>query len=69
MPEPESARLPTSPEALLARLADLGIAVSSFSHPPVYTVEQAKALRGELTGGHIKNLVGPPIPGPVRLRC
>ncbi len=25
-------------------------------HPPVYTVEEAKALRGELPGAHIKNL-------------
>ena len=56
MSEPETAQLPTSPEALLDRLAQLGIAVSSFSHPPVFTVEQAKALRGELPGGHIKNL-------------
>ena len=47
---------PTSPEALLARLAELDIAVSSFSHPPVFTVEEAKALRGEFEGGHIKNL-------------
>src|SRR5262249_52305303 len=25
-------------------------------HPPVFTVEEAKALRGHLPGGHIKNL-------------
>ena len=56
MSDTPAARPPTSPEALLARLAELGIAVSSFSHPPVFTVEQAKALRGELRGGHIKNL-------------
>ncbi len=56
MSDTPAAPPPTSPEALLARLAELGIAVSSFSHPPVFTVEQAKALRGELRGGHIKNL-------------
>lgn len=56
MSDTPSAQLPTSPEALFARLADLGIAVTSFSHPPVHTVEEAKALRGELKGGHIKNL-------------
>jgi Ala-tRNA(Pro) deacylase len=56
MSDAPTAQLPTSPEALLARLADLDIAVSSFSHPPVHTVEEAKALRGELKGGHIKNL-------------
>ena len=56
MSEPPAAQPPTSPEALLARLAELDIAVSSFSHPPVFTVAEAKALRGELKGGHIKNL-------------
>ena len=48
--------LPTSPEQLLARLAALGIAVANHAHAAVFTVEEAKALRGELTGGHIKNL-------------
>ncbi|MEO3427900.1 prolyl-tRNA synthetase associated domain-containing protein [Pelagibius sp. CAU 1746] len=58
MPETESATdaLPTSPEALLARLDELGIAARTVAHPPVYTVEEAKALRGELPGAHIKNL-------------
>src|SRR6476660_631193 len=47
---------PTTPEQLLARLAALGIACRTVSHPPVFTVEEAKALRGELPGGHVKNL-------------
>jgi len=47
---------PTSPERLLARLAELGIANRTVSHPPVFTMEEAKALRGELPGGHVKNL-------------
>ena len=50
------ANLPTSPEALLARLEALGIETQTVRHPPVFTVEQAKALRGELPGHHIKNL-------------
>jgi len=50
------ARLPTSPEDLLARLAELGIEARTFTHPPVHTVEQAKALRGDIAGAHIKNL-------------
>ena len=50
------ARLPTSPEALHARLDTLGIAYKAVTHPPVFTVEEAKALRGELPGAHIKNL-------------
>jgi Ala-tRNA(Pro) deacylase len=56
-PSPASApTLPTSPEQLLARLSALGIQSRTVSHPPVFTVEQAKALRGELPGGHVKNL-------------
>lgn len=48
--------LPTSAEQLLARLAELGIASRTVDHDAVFTVEEAKALRGELPGGHIKNL-------------
>lgn len=47
---------PASPEALLARLDALGIAATTVEHAPVFTVEEAKALRGDLPGGHIKNL-------------
>ncbi len=52
----EPPRLPTSPQELLARLDALGIAYRNHEHAAVFTVEEAKALRGELTGGHIKNL-------------
>jgi Ala-tRNA(Pro) deacylase len=47
---------PTSPDQLLAQLKELGLASRTVNHPPVFTVEQAKALRGELPGGHVKNL-------------
>jgi len=47
---------PATPEALFARLDSLGIASRTVSHPPVFTVEEAKALRGQLPGGHVKNL-------------
>jgi len=49
--------LPTSPEALLARLAGLGIAATTHRHPPVHTVEESKALRGDLPGAHCKTLL------------
>ncbi|HYG86391.1 MAG TPA: prolyl-tRNA synthetase associated domain-containing protein [Azospirillum sp.] len=52
----EQAPLPTLPEQLLARLGELGIATVTHSHPPLFTVEESKALRGELPGGHCKNL-------------
>ena len=45
-----------SPQQLLDRLTALGIAHRTVEHPPVFTVEQAKALRGDLPGHHIKNL-------------
>ena len=41
---------------LFARFTELGIAVETHRHPPVFTVAEAKALRGELPGGHTKNL-------------
>jgi Ala-tRNA(Pro) deacylase len=44
------------PQQLFARLDQLGIAHRTVEHPPVFTVEQAKALRGNLPGNHIKNL-------------
>ena len=45
-----------SPQQLFARLAELGLAHTTVEHAPVFTVEQAKAHRGELAGHHIKNL-------------
>jgi len=50
------AELPTSPGQLLQRLEALGIQSKTVMHPPVFTVEEAKALRGSLPGAHIKNL-------------
>src|SRR5262249_45292417 len=47
---------PVTPDELLARLAELGIETRTVSHPPVFTVEESKAMRGQLPGGHVKNL-------------
>jgi Ala-tRNA(Pro) deacylase len=44
------------PQQLFARLEALGIAHRTVEHPAVFTVEQAKARRGDLPGHHIKNL-------------
>jgi len=52
----EDGSQPFSPQDLFARLAALGIAHRAVEHPPLFTVEQSKALRGELPGGHTKNL-------------
>ena len=43
-------------EDLFARFSALGIEATTRDHAPVYTVEEAQALRGEIPGGHCKNL-------------
>ena len=48
--------MPARPEDLFARLEELGIETTTHEHPPLYTVEQSRALRGEIPGGHSKNL-------------
>jgi len=45
-----------TPEDLFARLDALGLETTTVEHPAVFTVEEAKAHRGGLTGGHSKNL-------------
>ena len=45
-----------SPEDLLAYLAALGIETETVDHPPLFTVEDSRTLRGEILGGHTKNL-------------
>lgn len=51
MPNP-----PKSPDQLFAYLDALGIAHTTVRHPPLFTVEQSRALRGQIPGGHTKNL-------------
>lgn len=53
---PLSAAPPLTPEELFARLDKLGIAHRTYTHPPVFTVAEAVALRGKLPGGHCKSL-------------
>jgi Ala-tRNA(Pro) deacylase len=45
-----------TPEQLLAYLDELEITTTTVSHPPVFTVEEAKRLRGPLQTGHCKSL-------------
>ena len=42
--------------ALFARFAELGVSVQTHRHPPLHTVEESRAHRGEIAGGHCKNL-------------
>ena len=39
---------------LIARLAELKIPVDIRRHPPLNTVAESQALRGEMQGSHIK---------------
>ena len=48
--------MPTSPEDLIAYLAGLGIEAETVDHPALHTVEDSRALRGDIPGGHTKNL-------------
>lgn len=48
--------MPKTPEELFAALTALGISHSTVKHPPLFTVEQSRALRGQIPGGHTKNL-------------
>jgi Ala-tRNA(Pro) deacylase len=48
--------VPKTPEDLLAYLDELGIATTTVEHPPLHTVEDSRALRGKIPGGHTKNL-------------
>jgi Ala-tRNA(Pro) deacylase len=48
--------MPQTPDQLFAALDALGIAHATVKHPPLFTVEQSQALRGQIPGGHTKNL-------------
>jgi Ala-tRNA(Pro) deacylase len=41
---------------LMRRFTELGIATVTHRHPPLFTVEESRALRGDLPGGHCKSL-------------
>lgn len=45
-----------TPADLFGRLAALDIETTTIEHPPVATVDDNKAVRGALPGGHTKNL-------------
>src|ERR1051326_3974623 len=45
-----------APNELFAYLDRLGIGHKTISHPPAFTVDDARELRGQIPGGHTKNL-------------
>ena len=48
--------MPASREDLFKRLSDLNIETRTKDHAPVFTVEDAQKVHGDLPGGHCKNL-------------
>ena len=49
-------RMPKTPEELYSFLGELGIPITTVTHPPLFTVAESRELRGEIAGGHTKNL-------------
>jgi len=45
-----------SQQELFDRFTELGIETKTHQHKPAFTVEEARELRGEIPGGHCKNL-------------
>ncbi len=50
------AAMPATEDDLFARLHQLGVRTETHRHPAVFTVAEARALRGALPGQHSKNL-------------
>jgi Ala-tRNA(Pro) deacylase len=48
--------MPATPADLQAMLDHLGISATTVNHAPVFTVAEARDLRGEIKGAHTKNL-------------
>jgi Ala-tRNA(Pro) deacylase len=48
--------MPSTPADLFAFLDRLEVPYSTVSHPPLFTVEESRTLRGTIPGGHTKNL-------------
>lgn len=48
--------MPFSRADLFAKFDELGITTETVEHPPVFTVAESRRERGELPGGHTKNL-------------
>ncbi len=47
---------PATRDDLFARLSELGIETVTHEHPPVFTVDEARAHCSHLPGGHCKSL-------------
>ena len=48
--------MPASPKVLFQRLNELNITHKTVHHEALFSVEQSQKIRGEIAGGHNKNL-------------
>lgn len=48
--------MPAKPDDLFTFLDQLQVSYHTVTHPPLFTVEQSRSLRGQIVGGHTKNL-------------
>lgn len=48
--------MPATRQVLLQRLRSLGVESTTVDHAPLFTVEESRALRGNIPGAHTKNL-------------
>src|SRR5438552_16810481 len=55
-PALSSEPMPATPDELFAYLDALGIAQETVRHAAVFAVEEARELRGAISGEHTKNL-------------
>lgn len=51
-----SAAMAMTPDDLLDHLDSLGLETTTHQHAAVFTVDESKALRGDMPGGHCKSL-------------
>src|SRR5690349_13791331 len=56
IPQSHLATMSAGPDDLFAFLDRLGIQHTTVRHPPLFTVEESQHLRGQIAGGHTKNL-------------
>lgn len=50
------ATFPKAPDDLMVFLSDLGIEVTTYRHPPVFTVKESRGICDHIPGAHTKNL-------------
>lgn len=54
--EPACSNVPATPDELFALFDRLGIAHSTVTHPPIFTVEEGRPWHDKIPGLHCKNL-------------